>query len=285
MTDSLEAVRLRIHGVQQLDTVIGAMRGIAAAHAQQARALLPGYRAYADVIGQAIAQALRLRGEDGRAEGAGRTGKRLGRIVFCAEHGFAGAFSEHVIEAADAGDAPVAMLLIGGRGMALLDARGETPTWQMPMATRVSGIDPLCARLAEALYGMLQEHGLTTVEVVFPIWMPGEGLRIERRSLLPLDEARFRPAPAGVPPLTTLPPEVLLRSLATEYVYAALCEVAAHAFAAENEARVAAMVRARNNVRDMLEHLRGSERQVRQEAITAELVELAGAIRPPSHMG
>ena len=61
MPDDLAAVRTRIHGVQQLDTVIGAMRGIAATHAQQSRLLLPGFRAYAEVIARAIASALRLR--------------------------------------------------------------------------------------------------------------------------------------------------------------------------------------------------------------------------------
>ena len=61
MADDLAAVRTRIHGMQQLDTVIGAMRGIAAAHAQQSRQLLPGFRAYAAVIAGAIASALRLR--------------------------------------------------------------------------------------------------------------------------------------------------------------------------------------------------------------------------------
>ena len=47
------------------------------------------------------------------------------------------------------------------------------------------------------------------------------------------------------------------------------------AFAAENEARVAAMVRARRNIETMLDRLRALERQVRQEEITAEVVELA----------
>ncbi len=62
MPDDLAAVRTRIHGVQQLDTVIGAMRGIAAAHAQQSRAaaarlprLCGGDRA-GDSIGAAAAR-------------------------------------------------------------------------------------------------------------------------------------------------------------------------------------------------------------------------------------
>jgi F-type H+-transporting ATPase subunit gamma len=94
--------------------------------------------------------------------------------------------------------------------------------------------------------------------------------------LLPLDEHRFQTNAAPMPPLTTLPPDLLLASLAEEYVFASLCEAAMHAFVAENEARAATMVRARSKVQDILAELRLSEHRVRQEAITAELVELAG---------
>jgi F-type H+-transporting ATPase subunit gamma len=79
-----------------------------------------------------------------------------------------------------------------------------------------------------------------------------------------------------MPPLATLPPDVLLAGLAEEYVYASLCEAAMHAFVAENEARAEAMVRARDKVQDMLGELTVSEHRERQEAITAELVELVG---------
>lgn len=279
MADSLGALRLRIHGVQQLDAVIGAMRNIAAAHAQQSRALLPGLRAYADVIGQAIAQALRLRDEGAHAT-AHRTRVCRAQILFCAEQGFAGNFSEHVLDSAgNAGP----LLLVGSRGIPLLDARYVKPLWQSPMATRVSGVAPLCTRLTDALYRLIPEHGFNAVEAVCPSWRPGEGLGVERRSLLPLDEARFHAARSGMAPLTTLPPDVLLENLAAEYVYAELCQMAMQAFVAENEARAAAMVRARSNVHDMLAKLQAAERQVRQETITAELVELSGAIRPPSH--
>jgi F-type H+-transporting ATPase subunit gamma len=79
-----------------------------------------------------------------------------------------------------------------------------------------------------------------------------------------------------MPPLTTLPPDLLLANLAEEYVLASLCEAAMHAFVAENEARAATMVRARGKIQDILAELRLSEHRVRQESITAELVELVG---------
>ena len=271
MAEDLAAVRARIRGVQQLDAVIGAMRGIAAAHAQQSRALLPGFRAYADVIAQAIAQALRLRDDDAR-RGTGSAG--IARIVFCAEQGFVGGFAEHVLEAV-AERGPGDVLLIGSRGLLLAAAHGIAPVWQSAMATQAGGIAGLCIRISEALYERIAMQRIGAVEVVFPAWTAGVGAGVTCRSLLPLDARRFGVAPAGMPPLTTLPPEELLASLAEEYVFASLCEAAMHSFVAENEVRAAAMVRARSKVQEMLGELTVEEHRVRQEAITAELVELA----------
>ena len=274
MANDLAAVRTRIHGIQQLDTVIGAMRGIAAAHAQQSRQLLPGFRAYAAVIAGAIASALRLR-EPVRPAPSG-VGRRV-RVVFCAEQGFVGGFAERILDEALL-RGPADLLLIGSRGSSLAGARKVTVAWQSAMATQMDGITPLCIRIAAALYDFILTRQIVTAEVAFPLWTPGKGLSVACQLLLPLDERRFGTASAAPPPLTTLPPEVLLASLAEEYVLASLCEAAMHAFVAENEARAAAMVRARGKVQDMLDRLRLAEHHLRQESITAEVVELAGSL-------
>jgi F-type H+-transporting ATPase subunit gamma len=56
---------------------------------------------------------------------------------------------------------------------------------------------------------------------------------------------------------------------------ALICNAALHAFAAENEARTAAMAAARRQIENELAEFRATERRVRQEAITAEIIELA----------
>jgi F-type H+-transporting ATPase subunit gamma len=58
-------------------------------------------------------------------------------------------------------------------------------------------------------------------------------------------------------------------------MHAQLCDAALHAFAAENEARVEAMASARKEIDRQLASLRATQRQVRQEDITAEIIELA----------
>jgi len=66
-----------------------------------------------------------------------------------------------------------------------------------------------------------------------------------------------------------------LERLAEEYVFAEIHEAITLSFAAENEARMRAMVAARANVASTLDDLVGLARRLRQDEITDEIVELA----------
>jgi F-type H+-transporting ATPase subunit gamma len=68
----------------------------------------------------------------------------------------------------------------------------------------------------------------------------------------------------------------LLAELVEEYVFAELTEAVTLSLAAENEARMRAMTAAKPNVSKMLDELIGRSRQLRQEEITNELIELGG---------
>ena len=273
MTERLREVTARIQGVRQLGTVVTAMRGVAAARAQQSRGLLPGTRAYAASIAASIAQALRLLPPERRARRRGPEAL----ILFAAEHGFAGAFSDHVLDMAGADAGSSVLFVVGSRGARRAEERRLPPAWQTPMAAHPASVPASAQRVLEALYQRLDQEAFSRVRMVFPIWSPARGLRIERRSLLPLDPGQFADLPAADAPLVTLPPAELLERLAEEYVYAQLCEAAMHAFAAENEARMATMVRAKARVEDMLDSLQAEERRVRQEDITAEVIELSAS--------
>jgi F-type H+-transporting ATPase subunit gamma len=276
MTERLADISARIRSVDQLGSVVGAMRAIAAARAQQSRGLLPGIRAYAAVIAQAIAQALRLLPEE-HASNRGAVSTRCGLILFTAEQGFVGAFSDRMLEASRPLLPHAEVFLVGSRGAMLADEQHVRTAWQTGMALHSDGAATVAARVCDALYERLPGSQFARVELVFPTWDPGAGLTPRTRSLLPLDRRVFANVPPADPPLTTLSPEVLMERLAEEYVYAQLCEAAMEAFVAENEARVASMASAKTNIERMLEGLEARERQVRQDEITAEVVELAAA--------
>ena len=274
MAERLADIVTQTQNVRQLAAVVTAMRGIAASRAQKSRSLLAGIEAYSDVVSRAIGQALSLLPSDMTASPPLRHA-RLGLIMFCAEQGFAGAFSERVLDAAagDLGDA--ATLIVGTRGIVVANERGIKPAWSAPMATHVDAIPSFANRLADALYGHVAAGTIAKVDILFSRSVSGSGIHIDRHSLLPIDFGRFARPVEKQAPLTTLAPQLLLERFAAEYVYAQLCEAAMHAFEAENEARMMAMASAKTNVQTKLAVLSQRERQLRQQEITTEIVELA----------
>jgi hypothetical protein len=107
-------------------------------------------------------------------------------------------------------------------------------------------------------------------------WASGRP-EVVRRGLVPPDLSDLPPPPA-TRPLMQLPPDALIASLGGDYVHAMVCKAALYAFAAENEARMEAMSAAGNQIELELDAFEAILRRVRQEAITAEIIELgAGA--------
>ncbi len=273
MTERLADIGARINGVRQLGAVVNAMRGIAAARAQQARNQLAAVDAYAATIAAAISRVLALlpEGRDGQADAPGRPAL----VLFCAEQGFAGAFSGRVLDAAGAGVAGAGLFLIGTRGLAVAAERGITPGWSAAMPSHSSGIPKLADTIAGALHAWAADGGPGRIDAVFTDWQPGRGRSVQSRRLLPLDPALFPQSKDLNAPLLNLVPSALLTGLAAEHLHAQLCNAALHAFAAENEARMEAMAAARTQIERQLSSLQASQRTVRQEEITAEIIELA----------
>ncbi len=129
MSNKLSEVQARMNGVHGLESVVGAMRGIAAARSREARSRLDGIRACARIVSAAIGDALLLIDDHASHETAGADTKRDEAmvIVLCAEQGFVGTFNEHVIDAALASSTAYARteyLLLGDRGIVAATERG-----------------------------------------------------------------------------------------------------------------------------------------------------------------
>lgn len=274
MAERLADSVAQIQNVRQLGAVVAAMRGIAASRAQKGHALLAGIDAYSRLVSRAIGEALNLVPSDG-AKAAVPANARSGIILFCAEQGFAGAFSERVLDAAAADMDTAIVLLVGTRGVAIAEERGQKFAWSAPMASHVEAIPGFANRLADALYGYVARGAIAKVDVLFSRFVAGRPIDVDRHSLLPIDFARLAHPVDTLAPLTTLAPLHLLESLAVEYVYAQLCEATIHAFEAENQARMMAMAAAKTNIETKLAGLIQREHQLRQEEITTEILELA----------
>lgn len=274
MAERLADSVAQIENVRGLETVVAAMRGIAASRAQKGRALLAGVDAYSNVVSRAIGQALAFLPADG-GPAPPVAGARSCVILFCAEQGFAGPFSERVLDAATREFDAAVVLLVGTRGATVAHERGLKPAQVTPMATHVEAIPTFANRLADDLFGYVAADAIAKVDILFSRSVAGQGIEVDRHSLLPIDFTRFARPVEPLAPLTTLGPRQLIESLAEEYVYAQLCEAALHAFEAENQARMMAMAAAKTNIETKLTGLVQLQHQLRQDEITTEIIELA----------
>ena len=273
MTGRLADVSARIDGIRQLGMVVNAMRGIAAARAQQARGQLAAVDSYTATIAAAVGRALALAPEVAR--GAGSRPCRPALVLFCAEQGFAGAFSERVLDAARASLPTAEIFLIGTRGASVAAERGIAPGWSSAMPSHSGGLPKLADRIAEALYTPIATGEIDQLDAVFSQWRSGHGVQVERRHLFPLDTKAF-PVPRGDgAPVVNLAPDALLSELTAAYLHAQLCDAALQAFAAENEARMETMAAAHHQIERQLAELEAKQRILRQEEITEEIIELA----------
>ena len=273
MTDHLADITARIGGIRQLGAVVNAMRGIAAARAQQARNQLTAVDSYAKTIAMAIGKTLVFLPPTLAPPTTG--GTRPALVVFGAEQGFAGAFSERVLAAIPGDLGKCELFLIGTRSQSVLAERGIAAGWVSAMPSHSPAIPKLADSIVEALYPRLASGAIDALDVVFSRWSQGGGADVKRQRLFPFDLTAISIVSDTNPPLLNLAPEALIRDLAVEYMHAQLCQAALHAFAAECQARMEAMAAARKQVERELSRLQARQRLVRQEEITAEVIELA----------
>jgi F-type H+-transporting ATPase subunit gamma len=272
MTERLADVRARRQSLHELQEIVGAMRTMAAARVQEAHAALDGTRAYAQMIGDAIAAALPPLPE-ARDRAAAARPAPSGLVLFMAEHGFTGALNDELAAAAVASRGQ-ALFVVGSRGRAILEERGATAVWTTAMATHAGAVTATARQIAEALHRRFARGHLAAVAIVYFRHRGGGRRALERQSLLPVDLSRFEAPRAASPPLTNLAPQALIGGLIEEYVFAQLAQAALESFAAENGARLAAMQSAREKLDEKTTDLQGLERRLRQEEITAELLEI-----------
>ncbi len=266
----------RLQNIEQLNTVIAAIRGIAASRVQQGRAALDGVEVYRRMIDDAIATALALLGKDG-AESRNSRHERGGLVLFCTEQGFVGGHNERIFEIAGQDFAGDQVFIVGSRGLVSAEERGLHPVWSIPAPTHAGGIGGTALHITDVLFAHIESAHLTRIDMVAPGVVGGQLTTIERRSLIPVDFSRFSRTRSRMtmPPLTTLPPAVLLERLVAEYVYAELFAATARTFLAENEIRMIGMTSAKVNVEKLLDDLTLQSHRIRQDDTTAEVIELS----------
>jgi F-type H+-transporting ATPase subunit gamma len=275
----LAELQARVQSLGELGDVVSALRAVSAARIQQTQAVLASIREYTTIIHDAVGEASRMLGElAGAAEAPARP-----RVViaFGSEHGFVGSFNQRVLEvAAREGEPGGELLIVGSRaGRVALDRRVPV-SWSGQMASQVGGVDDVALRVAERLSLDGGQRLGQRVSLVYTRLTEGSPAEIVTQDLLPFDPRPYQTSRPDRPrAVSYLGPRALLDGLIDELLLAQLAHAATESFASENAARLAAMQAAADNLAGKLEELRRQERELRQEEITMELLDVVTGAR------
>jgi len=267
--EQLSRLQTRISSLRDLRELIRALQALAASHVQEAQDSLDGIRKYVDVVEGGIADGVALLSRTYAKAGVLGPSAAGALIVVCSEHGFVGAYNERLLDRAVAERKPgQRLVVIGRRGAVLAAERGLYVDRSFPMATHIGGVLGVTRRVAEEL------AFVSTADVVFARYRMGGNFKTAVRNILPLDPALLDGTERRSPPLHHLEPALLLRRLADEYLFAEFTRSMMESLASENGARLRVMEAADRNIGERLDQLRRREHVLRQETITAELLDV-----------
>lgn len=272
MSERGTEVRARLATMNELEQVLGAMRGMAAARIQQGEKAQAAATEYAAQIGAALTS---LSGETGAALSADSADHARGVLVvaLCTERGFVGGLNERTLRTTTETAEPRQIYVVGTRGQALAREQGLTTTYVGSMATHLGGLAETADQIGDVVLGPAGSGAGFSVEIVYPRRTVTGDIAIERRRLLPL----ALPASGrtnDLPPITMLPHPLLLSQVASEYIHARVFEFVAESFAAANAASLEVLQAAHAHLDGMLVDLRRTENLLRQEEITSEVLEV-----------
>lgn len=270
-------IATRIVSLGELQEIVAAIRAIAASQMQQALRSLEAIRRYSDTIRWALSDASKMLPTDGIVPAQANVPK-IGLIVFCAEHGMCGGFSEHPLRIAEQilaeKQRDLFLIVVGTRGAQISRERGLKPDLVLPMATHCAGVTATVRRFAAEVYGLLSNGRISGLEAVFAQYAGAEAHRIERHRLLPLEALAVEQPFTKLPPLINLAPRRLFDDIVGEYFFAVLENAAMQSFFSENSTRFRTMEAAHQNIENKTEELTKLARRLRQEAVTTEILDL-----------
>jgi len=271
----------RLKNAAALKNVVHAMRAQAAVYYRSAEAALKPIRVWQKRARQCLAAgARRLPTLPHGKPGPGRWGV----VVFTSDQGLCGAFNDRILdfalsEEAGEGRRDAVWVVVGRRGADLMEFRGVRPLLTRHAPTSLEGVHQTLQDLAGDILDVFARARLSRLQLCYNVHAGPGRFHPVARTVLPLDfESLCKPEEEPCPGRilsTHLPPFQLVERLTREYFFIVGYAAAVESYASENGARLASMEAAMNNIEEKVAELSNLRNQLRQEAITAEVLEVA----------
>jgi F-type H+-transporting ATPase subunit gamma len=261
------------------------MKTLAAVSIRRQEKAIQTLAEYSRTIEMGLAILLR-RGAGEIVEQSAGTDGRLGAVILGSDQGLCGRFNEQVVSFSrermrelEPDASRCRILCVGGRATMHLVESGERVDEVQPAPVSVTGILPSVNSILVSIDQWKSRHGIGRVVVCYNRLLFGTVCAPQLLPLLPFDLERLRelsarPWPGPTIPLFTMDRGRLFSLLIRHSLFASLYLALAESMAAENASRLASMQAAEKNIGERLDELNLQFRDLRQGAITEELLDI-----------
>jgi len=281
------AIKRRLETAETLQGVVTTMKTLSAARITQYRRAVAALDASTRTLELAVQAVLKVHPELLSAVAEPRN-SAVTAIVLGSDRGLCGPFNERIARhvggllADKASREQLSLLTVGRRLDSRLAAQGYTSTASVRPPGKMDTVDGAVVEVLSHIDRWTEEGRAGRIYLAYN--RPARGATYESLALrlVPvhrrwLEGLRDRPWPTNRLPMPLGDGRALVQGLVRQFVAHALVQAFAASLSSENAARLASMDAAERNVDERLTQLRTSYRQARQNAVTAELLDIQAA--------
>lgn len=284
--ETLERLRHRIATANELEAVVRTMKGLAAVSIRAFETAAQAVGHYMHTVELGLQILLTRNPELALPRGSQtRRAQTTGMLVFGSEQGLCGSFNRLVADHAHRELQQLPAFRLGAAGVRVIECmkndhkHEDVERIRMPVS-----VEGITERVTDALLLVTRwlEHGhVTRILLVHNRLSSAASYTPTTTTLFPFDHewiaelrARRWNSPSRCLPASLAPTPALLKRLIRHHLFIGLYRAFAESLAAEHAARLAAMQAAERNIEERLAALQLAFHQLRQAAITEELLDV-----------
>lgn len=288
MTETLETLSKRIATARDLDSIVRTMKSLSAVSIRQYESAVAALREFNRTVELGLQAALG-RHAFSRPEAVSRD-IGTAAVIFGSDHGLCGRFNESITEFAlgkleelEIPSDERTSLVLGLRAAAHLEWHGVEVDDCRMLPGAVTGLTAMVHGILMTLDEWRRAGSIARILLFHNRRAPETNARPHMLQLLPIDEMWLREFsarrwPSRTIPMFTMERDTLISALLRQHLFVAIYRAAAESQASEHAVRLATMQAAENNIEERMEEMIAEFRRVRQDTITAELMDIvAGA--------
>jgi F-type H+-transporting ATPase subunit gamma len=280
-----ETIKSRIVTVELLQSVVRTMKTLAAVSIRRQEKAIQTLAEYSRTMEMGLVILLR-QGAGEIVEQPSTVDGRLGIVILGSDQGLCGRFNEQVVSFSrermrelEPDESRRRILCVGGRAHMHLVELGERVDEVHPAPVSVTGILSTVNSILVTMDEWKSHHRIERVVVCYNRLLFGTVSGPQLLRLMPFDRERLRELsarqwPGPTLPLFTMDRGRLFSLLIRHSLFASLYLTFAESMAAENASRLASMQAAEKNIGERLDELNLQFRDLRQGAITEELLDI-----------